>query len=133
EVASQGRYHDLVILGLGTDELAPATAETAIFSTGRPILLVPEQEDVPAPRHVMIAWDGSRAAARAVADARALFLHRAQTVSVATVIDEKRLSDEDQGARLADYLSRAGITAKLASVHGNGGPIAETLQDHAKN
>ena len=52
----------------------------------------------------MIAWDGSRVAARAVTDARD-FLQRAQTVTIASVTDEKALPDDDPGSRLKEYLA----------------------------
>ncbi|WP_204349535.1 hypothetical protein, partial [Stenotrophomonas maltophilia] len=45
-------------------------AEIALFGSGRPVLLVPFiQRDRPALGTVLVAWDGSRAAARAVGDA----------------------------------------------------------------
>ena len=75
--------------------------------------------------------DGSRVAARAVSDAGD-FLQRAQTVTIASVTDEKVLPDEDPGSRLAEYLSRHDIEATVARVQSRGRPIAETLQEHAQ-
>src|SRR5260370_21608361 len=44
--------------------------EAALFQSGRPVLIVPFiQKDRLKLDHVMVCWDGSRAAARAVADA----------------------------------------------------------------
>ncbi len=119
-------------MGIGaSDVTTQATAEAVIFGSGKPTLLVPE--DIPTSKfgHVMIGWDGSRVAARAVADARDL-LQRAQSVTIASVIDEKAFADEDTGRRLAEYLARGGITAAVARVQGGGRPIAETLQQHAQ-
>ena len=130
-VASSARYHDLVVVGLGTSDLAPTTAEAAIFGSGRPTLLVPEQADATTFEHIMIAWDGSRVAARAVADARD-FLRRAQTVTIASVTDEKRLPDHDPGTRLKDYLSRHDIDATVSRLEAGGRPVAEILQEHAR-
>lgn len=131
-VSNSARYHDYVLVGIGaSDVTTQATAEAVIFGSGRPTLLVPE--DIPTSKfgHVMIGWDGSRVAARAVADARDL-LQRAQSVTIASVIDEKAFADEDTGRRLAEYLARGGITAAVARVQGGGRPIAETLQQHAQ-
>jgi len=76
-VSSIARYHDLVLVGIGASDVTPqATAEAAIFGSGRPTLLVPEDASVTTFGHVLIAWDGSRVAARAVSDARD-FLQRA--------------------------------------------------------
>lgn len=130
-VTSLARYHDLVLVGIGTSDVTPqATAEAAIFGSGRPTLLVPEDTPVAAFGHVMIAWDGSRVAARAVSDARD-FLQRAQTVTIVSVTDEKALPDEDPGSQLAEYLSRHDIEATVARAQSRGRPIAETLQEHA--
>ena len=126
------RYHDLVLAGIaGTDVTLRATAEAVIFGAGRPTLVVEESSPVAAPEHVLIAWDGSRVAARAVADARE-FLQRAHSVTIASVTDEKVLPQDDPGRRLADYLARHDIKATVALVEGRGRPIAQTLQEEAR-
>lgn len=131
-VSSIARYHDLVLVGIGASDVTPqATAEAAIFGSGRPTLLVPEDASVTTFGHVLIAWDGSRVAARAVSDARD-FLQLAQTVTVASVTDEKALPDKDPSSRLAEYLSRHDISATVAQVQTRGRLIAETLQEHAR-
>jgi nucleotide-binding universal stress UspA family protein len=131
-VADHARYHDLVMVGLGPGNVAlQATAETAIFGSGRPTLLVPEEMPVATFRHVMIGWDGSRVAARAVADARD-FLRRAQVITIASVTDEKPLPEEAPGSRLADYLTRHEIRTTVARVQSQGRPIAQALQEHAR-
>ena len=131
-VNSFARYHDLVVVGIGASDVTPqATAEAVIFGSGRPTLLVPEDAPAAPFGHVMIAWDGSGVAARAVSDARD-FLQRAQSVTIASVTDEKALPDDDPGSRLAEYLSRHDIEATVAHVKSHGRPIAETLQKHAR-
>lgn len=130
-VSNLARYHDLVLMSIGADDVTPqATAEAVIFGSGRPTLLVPEGPPTATFEHVLIAWDGSRVAARAVSDARD-FLERAQTVTIALVIDEKALPDDNPGKRLAEYLGRRGIEATVAQVQGRGRPVGETLQAHA--
>lgn len=131
-VANIARYHDYTIVGIGPGEATKqATAEAVIFGAGRPTLLVPEDAPTSKFGHVMIGWDGSRVAARAVADARDL-LQRAQAVTVALVTDEKALADENAGRHLAEHLARSGVTTTIAQVRCFGRPIAETLQQHAK-
>ncbi|MGL6069905.1 universal stress protein [Craterilacuibacter sp.] len=125
-------YHDLVLVGIRAGEgMQQATAETVIFSAGRPVLLVPEVAPVTAFGHVMIAWDGSRAATRAVADARD-FLARAQSVSIVSATGDKALPDKNPGMRLAEYLAQHGIPASVSQVALDGHPIAEVLQRHAR-
>lgn len=131
-VGNLARYHDLVLVGIGeSDVTLQATAEAAIFGSGRPTVLVPEDAPAATFGHVMIAWDGSRVAARAVSDARD-FLQRAQTVTIASVIDEKALPDEKPGSRLAEYLARHDVMGTVAQVRSRGRPIAQTLQEHAQ-
>ena len=129
--ATFGRYHDLIVVGLGkTDVSLQATAESVIFGAGRPTLLVPEVETAGSYQHVMIAWDGSRVATRAVADARD-FLRLAKTVTIAVVTDEKTLPEDNPGLRLVDYLDRHNINAAVALVQAQRRPIGRALQDHA--
>ena len=125
------RYHDLIVTGIGVSDVSmEATAETVIFASGRPTLLVPQDLLPSEYQHVMIAWDGSRVATRAVADARD-FLRLAKTVSIAVVTDEKTLPENNSAAKLAEYLDCHDITAAVAPVQARRQPIARVLQDHA--
>lgn len=130
-VGKLGRYHDMVVIGIRTDDVtARATAEAVLFGSGKATLLVPEDAKPKPFGHVMIAWDGSRAAARAVADARE-FLNRAERVTILSVTDEKELPNSDIGEQLADHLARHKIKTDTAKTSSHGRPVAETLQDYA--
>lgn len=130
-VSDVARYHDLTILGVGNHDAAlRGTAEEVIFAAGRPVLLVPEDLEPGAYDHVVIAWDGSRVAARAVADARP-FLERAGKVTILCVTDEKPLAHDNAGGRLAAYLRKHGIEPVISDITTDGRPIAETLQARA--
>ena len=125
------RYHDLILTGLSANDVSmEATAETVVFGSGRPTLLVPQDAAPSQFQHVMIAWDGSRVATRAVADARE-FLRLAKTVTIAVVTDEKTLPEDNPGSKLKDYLDRHNINAAVALVQGQRRPIGRALQDHA--
>jgi nucleotide-binding universal stress UspA family protein len=127
------RYHDLVLCGIvAGDATLQAAAELAVFGSGRPSLLLPEDMPVAVLDHVMLAWDGSKVAARAVADARD-FLDRATAVTIASVVDEKALPDMNPGMRLADYLAHRGVAASVARIEGRGRPIADILQEAARD
>lgn len=128
--ALRARYHDLSLVGLEAENpTSRSTAESVVFGSGRPVVLLPETVDAGAFDHVAVAWDGSRVAARAVADARP-FLARARRVSVLTVVDEKPLAVED-GERLAAGLRRSGVEAESVALRGKGAAVARTLQDGA--
>jgi nucleotide-binding universal stress UspA family protein len=125
------RYHDLSVLGIGQHEAAlRGTAEEVIFGSGKPVLLVPEDREAGSYEHVAIAWDGSRVAARAVADAWP-FLEGAGSITILCVNDEKPLPHRDIGSRLADYLAKHEFKAEVANIQTHDHPIADTLQDHA--
>ena len=107
-------------------------AEALIFGSGRPTLVLPES---PRPRPfelgtAVVAWDFSRAAARAVSDALPL-LERAKNVRVVTVINEKSLDAKHSAEELAKNLARHGIDVLLDKVDANGRPIGEVLEAHA--
>jgi nucleotide-binding universal stress UspA family protein len=77
----------------------------------------------------VVAWDGSRPAARAVADALP-FLERAKTVRVLTILNEKELSSESPAAELSRYLERRGIDATPDCIDASGRRIGEILSSY---
>lgn len=128
--AAHARYYDIGLLGWEADNpTSRLTAETVIFGAGRPTVLLPELSAVGALDHVAVAWDGSRVAARAAADAFPL-LARATRVSVLSVVDDKPAS-RDAAERFAGGLVRRGVEAVAVPLRGQGAPIAGTLQQAA--
>jgi nucleotide-binding universal stress UspA family protein len=129
--ATQSRYFDFALVGWeANNQTSRTTAEAVIFGSGRPTILVPELSKSDAIDHVAIAWDGSRVAARAVADAEPL-LQKATRISVFTVVDEKPLHEMDAGERLAGSLRERGLPAEVADIQAEDSPIGITLQEHA--
>ncbi|RVA11954.1 universal stress protein [Mesorhizobium sp. M7A.F.Ca.US.002.01.1.1] len=129
--AKHSRYFDVCLVGWAPDnQTARMLAEAILFGSGRPTLLLPDSTDVGVLGHVVIAWDGSRVAARAVADARA-FLERASTITVLTVTDEKPLPGQGIGQRLALGLRTRGLAAEAVSIQAGDSSIGTALQEHA--
>lgn len=130
--AHHARYFDMALIGWDSgNQGVKGLAEAVLFGSGRPMVLIPDdREPVRRFSRVAIAWDASRVAARAAADARML-IERADDISVITVTDEKPLEDADAGERLAESLRRAGLKASYSAVRAEDCPIAETLQRHA--
>ena len=128
----EARLRDLTIVPViseGTNYLW--YAESIVFGSGRPVLLLPQRSRA---RElvldtVVIAWDGSRPAARAVADALP-FLERAKTVRVLTVLNEKELSSESPAAELSRYLERRAIDATPDCIDAAGRRIGEILSSY---
>jgi nucleotide-binding universal stress UspA family protein len=130
-IAGHARYFDISLLGWEAGNLASrASAQAITFGSGRPVVLLPATTEVKSVKHVAIAWDGSRVAARAVADAMP-FLKQASRTSVVTVLDEKPLNDKCIAERLVDSLGRHGIVAEASYLHAGDSPIGVSLQEHA--
>lgn len=129
--ANHARYYDYVLCGWeANNPTSAATAESLIFGSGRPTILLPELMQVDRIDHLAIAWDGSRVAARAVGDAARL-LDRSTRITVLTVVDEKPLHEKDAAERMAGGLVRRGLEAVAVPVTAEDCPIAVTLQEHA--
>jgi nucleotide-binding universal stress UspA family protein len=90
-----------------------AILEAALFDSGRPVLLVPWiQRGGSKLDRILVCWDGSRSAARAVGDAMP-FLLRAEAAEVVVVSSKAGKSDELPGADIARHLARHGLKVDL--------------------
>jgi nucleotide-binding universal stress UspA family protein len=114
-IALHARHADLVVLGQEEPEAATAlprhTVEDVVLSAGRPALVVPYiGAGKTLGQRVMIAWDASREAARAVNDAMPL-LEQAKAVTVLSVNPRPGVDrhGEEPGADIALHLARHGV------------------------
>lgn len=129
--AAHARYHDLALAGWESgNPTSRMTSEALIFGAGRPVLILPELAARQSFANVAVAWDGTRAAARAAGDALP-FLQRASRIQVLTVIGEKPLANEAGGARLAVGLRERGFVAEALTIDAEDCPVAVTLQERA--
>ena len=136
--AIQARYADLVILGQLDPEDAQAPVdsprpEDIALSVGRPILAVPYVGTYPTVgRCILVAWDTSREATRAVNDALPL-LATASSVTVLTidpVIDREEHGDIP-GADIALHLARHGVNARVETTVSGGIGVGDVLLSRA--
>jgi len=91
--------------------------EGVLFGSGRHLLLVPDmQRGEPSFDHVLVAWNGSRESARALAEAMP-YLHRARAVTV-VVVDEIPPVEEQAllGSDAVSHLKHHDIDASLHHV-----------------
>lgn len=121
------RSYDLVLLEIGWSE--QGFIEAVLFDTGRPLFLYPPGSFGGRIGHVAIAWDGSRSAARAIADAKP-FLEQASKVSLISVVDEKPV-DRESIDQLADNLTRSGLNVETYLIQSRGEPVGQVLQSKA--
>ncbi len=137
-LAAHGRYADLVVMGqpepdsgllMGGDDLP----DRVFLDVGRPVLMIPYVAEYPTiGKRIMIAWDGSRTATRAVHDALPL-MAGAEMVSVMCInppSGEFGLGDLP-GADIAAHLARHGITAEADHVVSKDVPVAAMLESRA--
>ena len=84
-----------------------------------------------AAQRIMVAWDGSAQAARAVSNGLP-FLRAAEMVEVVSVLGEEDLSRSVPGAELAPHLLHHGVNVQVKNrpVTANG-DVAATLRDQA--
>ena len=86
-----------------------------LFQAGGPVLFIPyTHKGAFKPRHVGIAWDGSRLAARALRDA-APFLAHAKSITIISV-NETQNPAETSAATLVTHLARRGFAARIESI-----------------
>ncbi len=129
-VARFARSRDLCILPI-IHERDPQLeiAQTLIFQTGRPVLILRQGQAAalaPRPGVVAIAWDGSRGAARAVADAMP-FLMMAEHVRVVTVLNEKPIALASPGSEMQRHLLTHGVSSTVDEIDSGGDRIGVAL------
>lgn len=119
-VCLHARYADIVVIGQHDPEDRPTgtpstLVERAVLAVGCPVLVVPYYSSAypNLGRNVLVAWNGTREAVRAVRDALPL-LERASNVVVMAVnpVSSRSEHGEVPGADLARYLARHGVNAE---------------------
>jgi nucleotide-binding universal stress UspA family protein len=101
--------------------------QAVLFSSGGPVLMVPYIHKGPLQaRHVGIAWDGSRLAARALRDAMP-FLTVAEAVTVITVNEDRQEAGEASADQVVSHLARRGIKANLERLIADRGDVQGTI------
>ncbi|SDD82236.1 Universal stress protein family protein [Cupriavidus sp. YR651] len=127
-LATQGHFADIVLPAPPTSfERVPApmakAAEYALLNAGRPVLLVPSGARFHLGGHILVAWDGRREAARAVADALPL-LKKASRVTI-QVIATLGGRDDKGATGVVQWLGAHGIAATVRV--GKGDRVADSL------
>lgn len=130
-IVSYARTRDLTIVPVQeSDSVEQWYAETVIFGAGRPTMILPqasEKNRTPALDTVVIAWDFSRPAARAVGDSLAI-LEKAKRVYVVTVTSEKPIDTPRSSEALSKHLARHGVNIVADTVDAEGREIGEVLE-----
>ncbi|PLX40110.1 MAG: universal stress protein [Hyphomicrobiales bacterium] len=128
------RHADLVVMGQADPDshfatLTSSMAEEVLFSSGRPIYLVPYigmKNSITG--KAIIAWDGGRESTRAVHDALPILAGMDEVVVL--VVDagrHARAHGAEPGADLATHIARHGINVRVDRVQSAGIDIAEVI------
>ncbi len=131
DLIAAARCCDLIVLDYPNPPGLPRNwpADRLLMESGGPMLIFPAARKITEfGRKILIAWNGSREARRAVRDALP-FLCTAQSVTVLVVDPEttEHTFRESPGTDLARYLARHGAHADIAHLKSRGAPVGETI------
>jgi nucleotide-binding universal stress UspA family protein len=128
---SSVRAADLIIAAQRESGGDPsADVDTLVYDAGRPVLVVPHSGPlVTTFKHVLLAWNGSKEAARAAFDALPFIIEAEKTDIL--VIDPRETLDETPeaaGAEIAAALSRHGATVSVSVQKSGGIAVDDVIQ-----
>jgi nucleotide-binding universal stress UspA family protein len=133
--AVTARLKDLSLIAVRPhDSQSEKIVEALIFESGKPILICPEEfatELAVAFDDVVIAWDHTAPAARAVADALPM-LQAAPNVRIITATDKKRPAELESGAALVSHLAEHGIKATFETVKIDGSSVGKVFEGYVE-
>jgi nucleotide-binding universal stress UspA family protein len=126
-VGSYGRVFDIIVLARPGDEWqSPSmiTLESALFESGRPVLIAPPTSPRSLGTNILVAWNNSTEQARTMADAMP-FLRLAERITICTV--EGATVAGPSGEQMARSLKMNGIAAEPITLKPGKRNAGETL------
>jgi nucleotide-binding universal stress UspA family protein len=136
--AVHARYADVAVMTRPADgagaELREEIIEGVLFHSGRPALIAPPGwKGKSIGKRVVIAWDASREATRALSEADDI-LEFSESVTIVTVdAKPKMFGHGDQpGANIAAHLSRRGLPADVRNVDSMGRSASLAILEEAQ-
>lgn len=135
-IGRRARYADITILGpelLAGETLKNKAIEGVLFSSGKPLLLVPPgSRPTLKPKRVLVAWDSRLEASRAVRESIDMLISAdgVHLVLVDPVEGENRHGAEP-GADVAAYLARHGVKVTVDRLPSANHSVADVLRQHA--
>jgi nucleotide-binding universal stress UspA family protein len=134
QIGRIARRFDLAVVGQpGRKPSFPdqVVDEAVLFESGRPVIFVPfvQTRGVKLDR-IMVCWDGSRVASRAVADAMPL-LEKAKQVEIVIISDKPAKDNEVPGADLGQHLARHGLKVDIKRITSPDTDVPSTILSYA--
>jgi nucleotide-binding universal stress UspA family protein len=130
-VGSYGRVFDIIVVARpGAEWQSPSmiTLESALFESGRPVLIAPPAAPQELADNILIAWNCSTEQARTTAFAMPL-LRRAQRITICTV--EGATVAGPSGEQMARTLAMSGIAADTITLAAGKRGAGQTILDKA--
>jgi nucleotide-binding universal stress UspA family protein len=133
--ARRARTADVTLMGWtpGGGDTERALFEACLFDSGRPVLLVPTGYAFRSlPQRVLVAWNGSREAARALREALPLIRQAKLTRFVTVDAGGSDFGDGDEPiASVTRHIQRHGIAIETKHAHSEGRNVATVLTEEA--
>ncbi len=131
------RCFDLAVVGQADPSRPGRTApddlmiEAALFESGRPVVVVPYiQKGGLKLDRVLVCWDASRSAARAIADAMP-FLRRSRAVEIVMVSGGRAKTEEFPGTDIAEHLARHDLAVEVKRLIAEDVDVPNTILSYA--
>ena len=135
-LALHGRYADLVVLGQDDPESDNANVlEAVLFDSGRPVLAIPfAGKFTKIGKRVLVGWNASREATRAVHDALPI-LAKAESTTIFLANPKRGLGahGDEPGADIARHLARHGLKVEVAKAVADDVSDSALLLNHASD
>ncbi|TIW50154.1 MAG: universal stress protein, partial [Mesorhizobium sp.] len=135
-IGRRARYADLTVIGpnvLADETLREKTIEGVLFSSGKPLLLVPDgSSPTLKPKHVLVGWDSSIEASRVVRESLDILVG-ANDVHLTLIdpVEGEGHHGAEPGADAAAYLARHGAKVTVDRLPSFNRSVAEVLRQHA--
>ena len=133
-VANFGRVSDLIVIAQPRGEAerpSLMTLHAALFETGKPVLLAPSTAPEQIGKKVVISWNGTAEAARAIEGALPL-LRIAEKVVIVSV-ETENTRNRVTGAELASQLNWHGVQSELKAVSPSARSVGEAVVTECEN
>jgi nucleotide-binding universal stress UspA family protein len=135
-IARAARYFDLLLIGQFSEaeqDKRHVRAEDLVTRAGPPLVIVPAGYPVrPFQEYAVVAWDGSRVAARALSDAMQILetKKRLDLVTVGAKGGAAPTGEGPAGLDILRHLERHGIDARRVALSASRDGVGATLTDY---
>ena len=125
-----GRAYDLIVMPQpgALPKMQESVFETALFDSGRPVLVVPPRFNGLVGKRILFAWNGSTESARAISLAMPV-LSRAESIDVLSV--DGAMVPGPSSSEIADSLRSHGLTVTSQHVKPGSRTAGQTIVDTA--